>query len=136
MPEIGELREIWRARGRGDRGAVTAEVAMAIPVLLATMVLGLWMAGLVIANIRCIDAARDVARAIARGEPPRTAEQLGTRTAPAGATVTITQDGPDIHVAVTANVTPDWPLLAKLPPVHAQGKATIQSEPANPTHIP
>jgi hypothetical protein len=142
MPEmsgLGEMCEVpgvRRATGRGDHGAVTAEVAMAIPVLLATMVLGLWMAGVVIANIRCIDAARDVARAVARGEPPQTAQQLGTRTAPAGATVSVAQDGPDIHVTVAANVTPDWPLLAKLPPIHAQGKATIQSEPASPTPIP
>ncbi|QNE20321.1 pilus assembly protein [Kribbella qitaiheensis] len=119
-------------RGR-DRGAVTAEVAFAIPVLLATMVFGLWMAGVVIANIRCIDAARDVARAIARGELPQSAQQLATHTAPEGATVSITHDGQDIHVTVTADVTPEWPLLAKLPPIHAQAQATIQSEPATPT---
>ncbi|WP_112241396.1 TadE family type IV pilus minor pilin [Kribbella monticola] len=126
-----------RAASRsGERGAVTAEVALAIPMLLATMLFGVWLAGLVIANIRCIDAARDVARAVARGEPPESAQQLGSRTAPRNATISITRSGPDIKVAVTALVTPDWPLLAELPPMHAQAEATIQSEPANSTPVP
>jgi Flp pilus assembly protein TadG len=118
----------WVAR-RAECGAVTAEVAVVLPVLLAILVFGVWMAGVVVENIRCIDAARDVARAVARGEPPQSAQQLVSRTAPEGATFTITKDGPDIQVTVTADVTPRWPLLAKLPPIQVKGQATIQSEP-------
>lgn len=118
----------WVAR-RAECGAVTAEVAVVLPVLLAILVFGVWMAGVVIQNIRCIDAARDVARAVARGEPPQSAQQLVRRTAPEGATFSITEDGPDIQVTVTKDVTPHWPLLAKLPPIKVKGQATIQSEP-------
>ncbi|TDU89291.1 TadE-like protein [Kribbella voronezhensis] len=120
----------------GERGAVTAEVAFAIPVLLATMLFGVWLAGVVIANVRCIDTARDVARAVARGEPLESAQQLGSRTAPRDATITITQSDPDIQVTVSAPITPDWPLLAQLPPLHAQANATIQSEPATARPLP
>ena len=121
---------------RAECGAVTAEVAMVLPVLLAMVVFGVWMAGVVIENIRCIDAARDVARAVARGEPPESAQQLVSRTAPDGATFSITRDGPDIHVAVTADVTPHWTLLAKLPPIKVEGQATIQAEPSTSGLVP
>jgi Flp pilus assembly protein TadG len=139
MFEAGEEGELQMPLGvrpasrSGERGAVTAEVAFAIPVLLATMLFGVWLAGVVIANVRCIDAARDVARATARGEPPESAQQLGSRTAPRDAAIAITRSGPDIQVTVTAPVIPDWPLLAQLPPLHAQAKATIESEPATST---
>ncbi len=56
---------------RTQRGAVTAEVAIALPVLLTLLFLGIWLIGVVTTNIRCIDAARDVARAVARGESPK-----------------------------------------------------------------
>lgn len=132
MSVVRRMRRVvggrWVAR-RGEGGAVTAEVAVVLPVLLAMLVFGVWMAGVVIENIRCIDAARDVARAVARGEPPQSAQQLVRRTAPVGATFSITRDGSDIQVTVAADVTPHWPLLAKLPPIKVKGQATIQPEP-------
>ena len=42
-----------------ERGAVTAELAITLPVLLSLLLLGIWSIGLVILNIQCIDAARD-----------------------------------------------------------------------------
>lgn len=116
-----------------ERGAVTAEVALVLPVLLVVVLFGLWAAGAVITNLRCIDAARDTARAVARGEPPDTAQQFGHRSAPRDAIIQITQDGNDIHVTVTA--THAWPLLDHLPSLPAKATATIQSEPAT-DHVP
>jgi Flp pilus assembly protein TadG len=119
-----------RAR-RSGRGAVTAELAITLPVLLSLLLLGIWSIGLVILNIQCIDAARDVARAVARGEPQPQAIAIGHRTVPT-ATITITQDGPDIHVTVQASPAHTPPLITPLTPTHLTATATLQSEPTQP----
>jgi len=117
-------------RTRTQRGAVTAEVAIALPVLLTLLFLGIWLIGVVTTNIRCIDAARDVARAVARGESPAAAQELGRRTAPDNATITITRTDSDIHVRVTATPEGNAPLLAALPATPITAEATLQSEPS------
>ncbi|MFG1818700.1 TadE family type IV pilus minor pilin [Kribbella sp. NPDC049174] len=119
-----------------QRGAVTAEVAIALPVLLTLLFLGIWLIGVVTANIRCIDAARDVARAVARGESPETAQEIGRRTAPAGATVTISRTDSDIHVTVTASPHRNAPLLEALPATPITAEATVQSEPTTEETTP
>lgn len=115
---------------RRQHGAVTAEMAMALPVLTLLLMIGMWAIGVVVANIRCVDAARDVARAAARGEPPEAVAAIGERSAPAGANVDINRHGPDVVVLVSADVRLDWPVLGALPPVRVKGMATIQTEPA------
>jgi Flp pilus assembly protein TadG len=104
-------------------------VAIALPVLLTLLFLGIWLIGVVTANIRCIDAARDVARAVARGESPEAAQELGRRTAPANATITISRTDSDIHVTVIATPHRNAPLLDVLPATPITAKATVQSEP-------
>lgn len=116
-----------------EHGAVTAELAILLPAVLALFFVALWAVGAVITNIRCIDAARDTARAAARGEPPASAERIGQRSAPSNASITIARSGNDITVEVTATQT--WPLLKSLPSLPAKAKATIQSEPTN-SHVP
>ena len=111
-----------------DRGAVTAELAITLPVLLSLLLLGIWSIGLVILNIQCIDASRDVARAVARGETPNQAKAIGQRAAP-GSAITITREGQDIHVTVTATPTRKPPLLSAIGPTHLTATATLQSEP-------
>ncbi|MEV8376843.1 TadE family type IV pilus minor pilin [Kribbella sp. NPDC056861] len=113
---------------RSDHGAITAEAALVLPVLLAFLALGLWVVGTVITNIRCIDAARDTARAAARGESEEIARQLGERAAPQGATITITQTGTTIHVEVTAAPASPPGLLRALPHPNAHATAVIQAE--------
>ncbi|MGW1344097.1 TadE family type IV pilus minor pilin [Kribbella sp. NPDC002412] len=108
---------------------MTAEVAITLPVLLTMLVLGLWLTGTVVLNIQCTDAARDVARAVARGESLESAQELGRRTAPKNATITITRTPTDIHVKVTATPTDPGPLLAPFPTTHVTAEATLQSEP-------
>ncbi len=120
-------------RNPHEAGAVTAEVALVLPVLLVVVLLGLWAVGAVVTNIRCIDAARDTARAVARGEPAESARQIGQRSAPEDAAIEIIQKGNDIHVAVSA--THDWPLLNGLLSLPAEANATIQSEPTA-DHVP
>ncbi|GAA1150163.1 hypothetical protein GCM10009630_55650 [Kribbella jejuensis] len=106
-------------------------MALALPVLVSLLVLGIWSIGLVVLNVRCIDAARDVARAVARGDSVEQAQAIGRRTLPA-ATITITRDQSDIHVTVTATPTTDPPILKLMAPTHLTATATLQAEPETP----
>ncbi|SDN33470.1 TadE-like protein [Allokutzneria albata] len=82
-----------------DRGAATVEAAIAVAALL--LVLGLAFTGLraVADQIRCVDAAREIARLISRGDHGGSAEAL-SKIAPAGAALTVRQDGDSVSVAV------------------------------------
>ena len=126
-------RHVIRAHraARGERGAVTAEMALALPVLVSLLLLGIWSIGLVVLNIRCIDAARDVARAVARGESVDQAKAIGHRTVPAG-TIVIHRDASDIQVTVTATPAHRPPLLAFLSLTRLTATATLQAEPDTP----
>jgi hypothetical protein len=99
--------------------------------MLAVLAAGLWLVGTVITNIRCIDAARDTARAVARGEPTEAARRLGLRTAPSDATITITQTDSTIHVQVIARSATPPGVLRALPNPTAQATATVQTEPVD-----
>jgi Flp pilus assembly protein TadG len=77
------------ARGLRDRGTVTAETAVVLPALVVVLVLCLWSVTVVGQQLRCIDAARTGARALARGEQPEAARAAAQRAAPDGATVTL-----------------------------------------------
>jgi Flp pilus assembly protein TadG len=114
---------------RTEHGTVTAELALLFPVLMATIVAGVWVVGLVITNIRCIDAARDVARAVARGETEETAQTIGRRAAPKDASIAIHTTNGEVQVTVEATRSLDWPLFAALPAVPLRAQATLQTEP-------
>ncbi|HEV7756566.1 MAG TPA: TadE family type IV pilus minor pilin [Mycobacteriales bacterium] len=79
-----------RACRCGERGTVTAELAVALPVLVVLLVAALTAVSAVTTQMRCVDAAREAVRAAARGEVDGAA--LGRRVAPPGATVTV--EGP------------------------------------------
>jgi Flp pilus assembly protein TadG len=114
-----------------QRGTVTIEMALALPVLITVLLLGTWSIGLVVLNIRCIDAARDVARAVARGESVDQAQAIGRRTVPT-ATITVKRDASDIRVTVTAAPTKSPPLLTFLSPASLTATAVLQAEPETP----
>ena len=120
-----------RLRRRGERGAVTAEMALVLPVLVSVLLLGIWSIGLVVLNIRCIDAARDVARAVARGETVDQAKAIGHRTVPTG-TIVITREASDIKVVVTAVPAHAPPLLGVFSPASLTATAILQAEPETP----
>ncbi|NED82705.1 pilus assembly protein TadE, partial [Streptomyces sp. SID11233] len=68
-----------------DRGAVTAEAAMAIPVLVVFTLALVWALMAASAQIRCVDAARAGARAAARSEPEARVRGAALSAAPARA---------------------------------------------------
>ena len=89
-----------------DRGAYTAELATSMPALVLLFVVGLTAVDVLITKVRCVDAARDAARAVARGESP---DSLSDRYGPSGATVSVTIDGELVRATVRTTTHPFGP---------------------------
>jgi Flp pilus assembly protein TadG len=104
-------------RGRPDAGAlddeagmVTAETAVVLPVLMFVLAGAVAAVVVVGAQLRCVDAAREGARAAARGEPAAVVAQLADAAAPDGAVSELDGDGETVRVTVSATVSPLGPL--------------------------
>lgn len=104
-------------RGSGERGAVTVEAAIALAALIVVVVLCLGALLAAVAQVRCVDAAREAARLAARGANGD-AQPAALRVAPPGATVSIRADGDRVIAVVSARV-PLLPLLR----LHAEAVA-------------
>ncbi|MFF0445822.1 TadE family type IV pilus minor pilin [Streptomyces sp. NPDC004609] len=91
-----------RSSETGDRGSVTAEAAVAVPALVVFVMALVWALTAASAQIRCVDAARAGARAVARSEPRETAVALARSTAPEGARIAVRREGDLWHVRVEA----------------------------------
>lgn len=77
---------------------------MVIPVLVL-VTLGLcWLVSLGVAQVRTVDAAREVARALARADRQEAALDLGRRVAPDGARFAVEEGPTEVEVTVTAPV--------------------------------
>lgn len=72
-----------------DRGAYTAELAVALPSLLFVFAAGLLGIATADAQLRCDDATRAGARALARGEIESAVTAAARDSAPPGAEVTV-----------------------------------------------
>ncbi|MBT3163499.1 pilus assembly protein [Streptomyces sp. Vc74B-19] len=96
---------------RGDRGFVTAESALVLPVLVLFVTALVWGLLVVAAQIQCVDAARAGARAAARQDPPDAVAEVAREAAPAGARVTVSRDAEHVRVTVVARA----PMLRGLP---------------------
>ena len=109
---------------------MTAELALGIPLLLAVTVVLVWLLALGLAQVRTVDAAREIARGLARGESAASAELIGRRVAPSGAHVDITADGDLVKVTVTAAVEPPGGELLPLPAATLTAEAVAALEPS------
>jgi ABC-type enterochelin transport system substrate-binding protein len=110
---------------------VTAEAAMVIPVLLLVTIALAWLVTLGIAQVRCLDAAREAARLAARGESPGAVNAAARRTGPSNARVLVDRTGETVTAHVEAVVVPDVPLLDQLPAVTIEADATSADEETN-----
>jgi Flp pilus assembly protein TadG len=116
------------AAARGQRGAVTAETVMVLPVLVA-VALGLaWALALAGTKVRVVDAAREVARAAAREDDRGAALALGRRVAPGGAVVDVRLDGDTVVARVRTTVHGPGGLFAFVPGVAVEGEAVAARE--------
>jgi len=112
-----------------DRGSVTAEMAMVLPSVLLVLGMLLWGLGAASAQLRCIDAAREVARAVARGDDLLAARQAAAPVAPPGATIRTWRTQGLVHVQVDARVTALGPVGHLVGGINVTGHAAAAPEP-------
>lgn len=89
---------------RNECGAVTAETAAVIPVLVLLTAVLAWMVAFGVTQVRATDAARETARALARGDDETTSIELGQRIAPRGARLQVRNEGETVVVVIRADV--------------------------------
>jgi len=103
---------------------VTAELAAALPVLMILVAVALCAVSVAGQRVRAADAAREAARAAARGDPV-TGSRLAAASAP-GSTVTITRSGDRVtaRVRIVVHAMGGW-----LPAVTVVERAVAAVEP-------
>lgn len=116
---------------RVERGAVTAELALGIPLLLAVTVGLVWLLAVGAGQVRVVDGAREAARGLARGDPEPVAFERATTVAGEGSRVSASYDGGQVTVTVTRSVAGPDGLFRFLPVVvlDAVAVAAVESPP-------
>ena len=90
---------------------VTAEMAVLAPFGVAFGLLLLWIVSLGFTQVQLVDAAREAARLVARGESTAAASDVARRQAPPGAQVRVSMDDGLVTVRVTARSRLPLPVL-------------------------
>ncbi len=116
------------ARARQERGAATAELAIGIPLLVALTAGLVWMLAVGAAQVRVIDASREAARAVARGDDVAAARAVALRIAPEGGRVDVAVGDGEVAVTTRARVTGPGGLLSSLPGVTVSAEAVALVE--------
>ncbi|ACZ29367.1 hypothetical protein Xcel_0328 [Xylanimonas cellulosilytica DSM 15894] len=111
---------------RPERGAVTAELAIGLPVVVLLLVAVLTIAAASGAQLRALDAARAGARAVAIGQDAATVRAVVDHVGGAGSDLRLEHDGEWVVVEVSRPVAGGW--FTRLP-LRATGKATAWVEP-------
>jgi len=105
---------------------------MGLP-LLAVSTLGLvWLLAVAAAQVRTVDAAREVARAVARGDEVAGSVALGERVAPEGARVQVKESGGRVTVTVTGRVRGPGGVFSGVRPARVRATAVAVVEGASP----
>lgn len=113
---------------RSQGGSVTAEAAVVLPLVAAFAMALIWMISVGVTQVRVVDAARDAARALSRGDAEAAAVQVARRTAPADADVAVSRTTDTVTVKVSATqLSPGW-LLVPLPGITVTSSSTVQQE--------
>jgi hypothetical protein len=116
---------------RGETGAVTAETAVALPVLVLVAAALAWFVSVGVTQARTGDAARETVRSLVRGDDAVVAEALGRRVAPDGARFRIRRDLGTVTVRVDAAVAVPPGILGFLGGREVHAEATAASEPGS-----
>ena len=112
----------WRHRARrGGRGSATVELACSLPALVLMVLVALGAVTAARSQLECVDAAREAARAAARGESGHVAAQ---RVAPPGSHVSVTVEEGTVRATVSVRVT-----IWRLPGFDVSSTAVAAVEP-------
>ena len=101
---------------------------MVLPLLVAVSLGLVWVLALGAAQVRAVDAARETARALARGDDEGAAVERGLRVAPEGSRLAVSRGGGEVRVSVTARVAGPGGLFAHLPAPRLQAEAVAAEE--------
>lgn len=103
---------------------------MVLPLLVAVALGLVWLLTVGSAQVRAVDAARETARALARGDDPASAVARGLHVAPPGSRMEVSRAGGQIRVIVTGRVHGPGGLLARMPApeLHAEAVAADEEE--------
>lgn len=113
---------------RHQRGAVTAELALALPILLLVTAGLVWLLAVAVGQVRTVDAARETARALARGDDPGSALALGRQVAPDGVRLSVTHDGDQVVVHARGRIAGPGGLFHSLPGAELRAEAVALTE--------
>lgn len=125
-PPAAKRRGRTRDHHRREGGFVTAEMAAALPAVVAVLALGMWAVSAVGMKVRAIDAANSAAIAAARGEDP---QAVAAAYLPEGGSVAVSSDDTVARAVVTAPMRPLGPLT---PSIDITAEAAAPMEPGLP----
>jgi hypothetical protein len=101
---------------------------MVLPLISAFCLALVWMVSVGISQVLTVDAARDAARALARGDSEAAATAVALRAAPDGAVVIYSRSGGTVTATVSVRASaPGW-LLVPLPSVRVGSSSTVEVE--------
>lgn len=113
-------------RAERDRGAVTAEFAVLLPVVALLVGAVVALTATASTQLRCADAARAGARAAALGDGDADVVAVARHLAGSGVQVAVGREGGWVVVTVESTVGPTLPLVGGLT---VQGTAAGRAEP-------
>jgi Flp pilus assembly protein TadG len=111
-----------------DRGAATAELVMVLPALVAVTIGLVWLLSVGAAQVRTVDAAREAARALARGDDRGEAIDRAVRVGAAGTHVSVAATGGQVVATARARVSGPGGLFRFLPGVTVHARAVAAAE--------
>ncbi len=112
-----------------ESGSTTAEAAVVLPTLVLFTVAMTWLVSLGVAQVRAVDAARETARSIARGDDSGQGVSLGRRVALPGSRIAVDSGGRQIVVRVVSPVRGPGGAFDFLPRVQVHAEAVAVHEP-------
>lgn len=110
-----------------ERGAATAELVMTLPLVVLVTWTMVWLVSLGSAQAELVDAARETARALARGDAEPAAVARGRASAPEGTSIEVIHDGRALRVVARVDVAAPVATFG-LMVAHQRAEATTQVE--------
>lgn len=101
---------------------------MTLPLLLAVTVGLVWLLAVGAGQIQMVDAARETARAVARGDSESSAIGIGARIAPRGADISVATNGEHVTVNAVGRIDGPGGLFGFLPSVQLSAESVALVE--------